>query len=102
MNWMQIAQIIIMIVSLLVSVGTTVFLFVVGYMLKRRDKELEAIVTDVREQGRIQADHAVKLERLFGEVRAISDIRAELIHIRETLTDFVRSLAKIEQRLDNK
>lgn len=102
MNWMQIAQVIIMIVSLLVSVGTTVFLFVVGHMLKRRDKELEAIVTDVREQGRIQADHAVKLERLFGEVRAISDIRAELIHIRETLTAFVRSMAKIEQRLDNK
>lgn len=92
-------QIVITIVSLILTVATSVFLAMITYMMRRRDKEYDRLTSRVDSAEAKNADQDVKITAIQGEIRLIGGMMTDIREIRESTNKMSNAIARIEQKL---
>lgn len=94
-------QILVMVVSLILSIAASVILAMISYMLRRRDKEIDVLGSDVRSMKETQTGQAVTMTQLAVRVESVEEIKSDIKEIRAALGPMSISIAKIEQKLED-
>lgn len=102
MSWVPLVQVIVAIISLLMTVGTTVFLGLALYLMKRRDDESSAVIDDVDDLKEKVSEMTVKIAQLFAKVEAIDGMKIDLAKIRDHMAEISLALARIQTQLSAK
>ena len=102
MSWIPLIQVIVAVVSLFMTVGTTVFLGLALYLMKRRDDENCAVIDDVDDLKEKVSEMTVKIAQLFAKVEAIDGMKIDLAKIRDHMAEISLALARIQTQLSAK
>lgn len=102
MNWIPLIQVAVAVVSLVLTVGTTVFLGLALYLMKRRDDESATVIDDVDDLKEKVSEMSVKIAQLFAKVEAIDGMKLDLAKIRDHMAEISLALARIQTQLSSK